>query len=116
WAYCSTCCWSAATNSGRSAMDLRLFAKIACASAATLLVGSLLHAEPRPGDYTFELRQGGRDRSYILHVPKDVQTSPWPVVINFHGAGSSATGQQAYSRMDAVADREGFLVVYPNGT
>ena len=97
-------------------MDLRLLPKIAYASAATLLVGSLSHAEPPPGDYTFKLRQGGRERSYILHVPKDALTSPWPVVINFHGAGSSAAGQQAYSRMDAVADREGFLVVYPNGT
>jgi polyhydroxybutyrate depolymerase len=97
-------------------MDLRLLPKIAYASAAMLLAAGLSHAEPPPGDYTFKLRQGGRERSYILHVPKDALTSPWPVVINFHGGGSSAAGQQAYSRMDAVADRQGFLVVYPNGT
>ena len=93
-----------------------LLPKIAPAVAATLFAVTLSYAEPPPGDYTFKLKHDGRERSYILHVPKDAVTSPWPVVINFHGGGSSASGQQAYSRMDAVADREGFLVVYPNGT
>ncbi len=51
-----------------------------------------------------------------MHVPKDTLANPWPVVLNFHGGGSSAAGQQAYSRMDATSDREGFLAVYPNGT
>lgn len=97
-------------------MKPKFLSKAAYASAATLLVGGLLHAEPLSGDYTFKLSHGGRERSYILHIPKNVLTSPWPVVINFHGAGSSAAGQQAYTRMDAVADRQGFLVVYPNGT
>ncbi len=97
-------------------MDRWQLLKIAGAGAAALLTAASLHAEPPAGDYTFQLRHDGRDRSYIVHVPKDALTSPWPVVINFHGGGSSAAGQQAYARMDAVADREGFLVVYPNGT
>jgi polyhydroxybutyrate depolymerase len=41
---------------------------------------------------------------------------PLPVVIAFHGGGGNARGYQAYAGLDAVADREGFLVVYPNGT
>lgn len=97
-------------------MDLRLLHKIVCASAAALFAFGHSHAEPPPGDYTLTLKHGGRERSYILHVPKDALTNPWPVVINFHGSGSSAAGQQAYSRIDAIAHREGFLVVYPNGT
>jgi polyhydroxybutyrate depolymerase len=38
------------------------------------------------------------------------------VVINYHGGGGNARTQKWYTRMDAVADREGFIAVYPNGT
>lgn len=76
----------------------------------------IAYAEPPPGDYTFGFKHDGRERSYIVHVPRDTLTNPWPVVLNFHGGGSSAAGQQAYSRMDETSDREGFLAVYPSGT
>jgi polyhydroxybutyrate depolymerase len=79
-------------------------------------LGSVAHADLLPGDYAFAVQHGGRARTYIVHVPRDRLTSPWPVVINFHGGGSSAAGQQEYSRMDPLSDREGFLAVYPNGT
>ena len=41
---------------------------------------------------------------------------PLPVVINFHGGGGNAKTQKWYSRMDATADRMGFVVIYPNGS
>jgi len=85
-------------------------------SIAAVLALNHAHAEPAPGDYTFAFKYGGRQRNYIVHVPRDTLTNPWPVVLNFHGGGSSAAGQQSYSRMDETADREGFLAVYPNGT
>jgi polyhydroxybutyrate depolymerase len=37
-------------------------------------------------------------------------------VINFHGGGANARNQKSYSLMDKTAAREGFIVVYPNGT
>lgn len=95
-------------------MNIRLSCRIAC--IATLFAAGVSNAEPPPGDYTFEFTHGGRERSYIVHVPRDTVTSRWPVLLNFHGGGSNAAGQQAYSRMDETADREGFLAVYPNGT
>jgi len=55
------------------------------------------------------------DRSYIAHIPQGA-TKPMPVVIMFHGGGSNAEAQEKYTQMDAVADREHFIVVYPNGT
>src|SRR6266581_2805409 len=58
---------------------------------------------------------GGLDRSYIVHVPPGVATSR-PVIINFHGGGSNGEAQQKYTQMDSLADREHFIVVYPNGT
>jgi polyhydroxybutyrate depolymerase len=36
-------------------------------------------------------------------------------VFHFHGGGSDAPTQKAYSQMDATADRHGFIVVYPQG-
>jgi polyhydroxybutyrate depolymerase len=54
------------------------------------------------------------DRSYIVHMP--AAQGPLPVVINIHGGGSNGSQQEMYSGMNAVADREHFIVVYPNGT
>jgi polyhydroxybutyrate depolymerase len=67
------------------------------------------------GDHTFSLRHGGRQRSYILHVPA-VTGRALPLVLAFHGGGGEAEGFKAYAGLDAVADREGFLVAYPNGS
>jgi polyhydroxybutyrate depolymerase len=67
------------------------------------------------GDHSIDLPYGGIARSYIVHVPPGAAT-PRPVVINFHGGGSNAESQQRYTQMDGVADREHFIVVYPNGT
>lgn len=55
-------------------------------------------------------------RTFGVHVPARAGTAPFPVVVNFHGGGSNAAQQRGYSGMDAVADRHGFIVVYPDGT
>ena len=70
-----------------------------------------------PGDHTISLRHGGRARRYIVHVPPAVRAgAPLPVMLAFHGGGGEAAGFQRYASLDPVADREGFLVVYPYGT
>jgi polyhydroxybutyrate depolymerase len=59
---------------------------------------------------------GGLSRGYVLHVPPSYNGSrPVPLVISLHGAGLWGAGQQEISRWNAVADREGFIVVYPSG-
>jgi polyhydroxybutyrate depolymerase len=69
------------------------------------------------GDHRLHLDHGGRRRSYLVHVPPQAAAGrPLPVVLSFHGGGSSAEGLRRFSRTDAVADREGFLLVYPDGT
>lgn len=67
------------------------------------------------GDHTVALRHEGRARAYIVHVPPQ-QRSALPVVVAFHGGGGEARGFQEYAGLDAVADREGFAVVYPYGS
>ncbi|HET6372118.1 MAG TPA: PHB depolymerase family esterase [Candidatus Polarisedimenticolia bacterium] len=66
-------------------------------------------------------------RSYTVHLPPTYDgTTPHPVVLAFHGRGGNrktvrletCPGQNPKSRgcLDGVADCEGFIVVYPDGT
>ena len=48
--------------------------------------------------------------------PQARAARPLPLVISFHGAGSNAEVMRSYTRMDPVADRDGYIVVYPNGS
>ncbi len=55
-------------------------------------------------------------RSYRLHVPPSYTgSSPMPVVISSHGAGSNALEQEVYSAFSTKSDAEGFIVAYPQG-
>ena len=60
---------------------------------------------------------GGSARSYRIHLPNGREPAePVPLVIVFHGGGGNAANAARMSGMDAKADREGFIAVYPNGT
>jgi polyhydroxybutyrate depolymerase len=74
-------------------------------------------AELAPGDFGRHLRSGGVRRFYEMHVPKGWDESkPTPVVLVLHGGGSYPAAVRYESGMDAVADRGGFIAVYPGGT
>ena len=68
-----------------------------------------------PGNHDFYLRVGNLERHYVVHMPPAAGPRP-ALVLNFHGGGANARAHQGYVRTDALADREGFLVVYPDGT
>jgi polyhydroxybutyrate depolymerase len=69
------------------------------------------------GDSNETLRSGGLDRTYILHVPPSYDgTRELPLVLNLHGFGSNARQQAIYSGLPAKGDKEGFIVVSPDGT
>lgn len=54
-------------------------------------------------------------RTYIVHLPSSYDASTqYPLVVNLHGLNSNASQQQSYSQFDSVADRENFIVIYPN--
>lgn len=69
-----------------------------------------------PGDHELGLRHGDLDRYYLVHVPAKPATAPRPLVLMLHGGGGEPAGMQKDYGMDRVADREGFVVVYPAGT
>ncbi len=79
--------------------------------AAALLVALPGSARALPaGDHAITFGE----RAYILHVPSKLGARP-ALILNFHGGGGNAPAQQKYARMDPLADREGFLVAYPEG-
>jgi polyhydroxybutyrate depolymerase len=70
-----------------------------------------------PGQHLQRLEADGRDRSYLVHIPPGYDAAtPTPVVLAFHGAWMNAALMASFSGLNATADREGFIVVYPNGT
>lgn len=76
-------------------------------------------AEPTypTGTSTDALTHDGLDRTFRVHVPPGDDGRARPVVVMFHGGGGSgAQLENASSRMDVIADREGFVTVYPDGT
>ena len=75
----------------------------------SLLYSSLLISEPRTTIHE------GVEREYIVHVPDNFNEDS-PVVFVIHGFTGSAGQIMEYSGMNTIADREGFVVVYPQGT
>lgn len=72
---------------------------------------------PGPGSYTVRHRINGVERSYRVTIPASYSDDgdPLPLVIALHGAGGTGAGIESYSGFNALAEREGFIVAYPNG-
>ena len=63
------------------------------------------------------LLSSGERREYLLHVPASYDgTRPVPLVISLHGGALWGGAQRDISQWNAVADREGVIVVYPSGS
>lgn len=64
------------------------------------------------------LQYGGVERSFAIHVPNAVKdnTQRVPLVLVIHGGGGNARHAERVSGFSDKADREGFIVVYPEGT
>lgn len=70
-----------------------------------------------PGQYEKDLIHDGIRRTYILHIPPQYDPQKaFPLVLLFHGGGGNA--KQALDNYGFVekANREGFVLVAPNGT
>lgn len=68
------------------------------------------------GDPLEQVQVGGADRSYLLHLPDPLPNKPLPLVVVLHGGGGSAESAARQTGFDAMADKAGFIVVYPNGS
>jgi len=65
---------------------------------------------------TDSIVHNGVMRNYRLFLPNGfIASDHLPLVFNFHGLGSNALEQEAYTGFDAVADTAHVVVCYPNG-
>lgn len=71
-------------------------------------------------DTWINLAHGGRDRRYLLHVPPQAASPAGavglPLVLVLHGGGGNGEQARDQTGLAALADREGFLVAFPDGT
>ncbi len=59
-----------------------------------------------------------RERTYWIHLPPEAKMQgPLPILFHLHGGGGTGKGTPGltYRRFNQIADREGFMVVYPDG-
>ena len=69
-----------------------------------------------PGDYSFSLKEGALERTYLVHVPRAVAGKrSSPLVIIFHGGGGSARRMASDYGWIPESDRQGFIAVFPDG-
>lgn len=62
------------------------------------------------------LISSGEIRKYLLYVPRSYGgRRPAPLVISLHGAAGWPVQQMKLTEWNQLADREGFIVVYPSG-
>jgi polyhydroxybutyrate depolymerase len=77
-----------------------------CPGAAALKAGTSTH----------KLTSHGFDREYLVYAPASYTgRTRVPVVLEFHGYGSNARQQLAYGNLGPQSERDGFLVVGPQG-
>src|SRR4051794_32388936 len=87
-------------------------------SRVLLLIMILFLAYPgwsqNPVSGVESLVSGGRTRTFTYHLPSNLLKDNLPLIIAFHGDGGTGAGFQAYAGLDAVANTQNFIVVYPN--
>ncbi len=73
-------------------------------------------AAMKAGDYHQTLKVDDQSRTYSIHLPSVISTTQsLPLVVVLHDKGGDAASIAHETQMNAKADQEGFIAVYPNG-
>jgi polyhydroxybutyrate depolymerase len=90
---------------------------VACTACATFQSNRPL-ARAEPSETTrHTLEVGGLERSFYLRLPPRFSARQrYPLVILLHGHNNNGANVIGQTKMDAVADRYGFILAAPNGT
>ena len=87
------------------------------ATLCSLLALAASNDSLAPGNYTRTVQADGRERSYLVHIPKKYNAKhPTPVVLILHGAWTNGPITALYTGLNGTADDNNFIAVYPNGT
>jgi polyhydroxybutyrate depolymerase len=69
-----------------------------------------------PGETTMSIMIGGRNRTFLVHVPPSYTgLIPVPLVLDLHGLGSNSSQQAGLSGFREKSDEAGFIVAWPQG-
>jgi poly(hydroxyalkanoate) depolymerase family esterase len=72
------------------------------------------HTAPTPGTFsTHSFANVAGHRTYKLYVPTKYNGQPMPLVVMLHGCTQDADDFATGTQMNALAEREGCIVVYP---
>ncbi len=97
---------------------------LAAAAGVFLLISACMPRMPMPGRTVgpgtylvpTDIQTGNFLRDYHLHIPPGYDGSrALPMVVVVHGAFDNAKGVAKFTRFSTLADRENFIVLYPNG-
>ncbi|MGV1036095.1 MAG: alpha/beta hydrolase family esterase [Candidatus Nanopelagicales bacterium] len=82
-------------------------------SASPATCDPLKSANPGTTDQTITI--GGKTRTYVQSIPSSYDgRNPLPIVMTFHGRGSSARAQLALTGLEQQSNKEGYVLVAPN--
>ena len=89
----------------------------ACDSGGTPAAApSSAAVRPAPGTHELGFDFGGVRRTYLLHAPPGYDpATPLPLVVVLHFYPGTGRDMQRMVGLDALADRENFVVAYPDG-
>jgi polyhydroxybutyrate depolymerase len=84
--------------------------------AALLALGPQAPAAAAPPIQRGSVRVGALERTYLYHAPPRLPPGA-PLVLAFHSSGNDGEGMRYATgyELEALADRHGFVVVYPDG-
>src|SRR5437773_5163863 len=87
--------------------------KIVWSLGALAVLFVLFRAHAQTGERAEKIQVGTIERDYIVHVPPHRQQDA--LVLAFHGGYGQASGMAGLTGLSKLADREGVIVVYPDG-
>ena len=98
---------------------MKIGTRLVAAASLGLIVAIcplLVGARDARADDVHRITVDGRERTYQLHLPDSYDgTTPLPVVVALHGGGGNVAKARRGYRLEPLADRDGFIIVYPQG-
>ncbi|MBU6453586.1 MAG: alpha/beta fold hydrolase [Cyanobacteria bacterium REEB67] len=108
-----------ALRAGEQAIEHKICDTVQQVQAATTKAPDLVTPSTpitHGGDYREVMKVDGNDRAFNMHVPASYQKGhQMPAVVMLHGITENADSFAADTQMNAKADKEGFIAIYPEG-
>jgi len=66
-------------------------------------------------EFTDTIQVDGMNRTFIVELPEDWKNLTMPLVFALHGGSGTAAGMETMTSFKTVAQREKFILIYPQG-